>query len=101
MTAAIAVPNISLPVGEFPLLHMTSSWYKWAERITLRVSYQNKGWTAATGVDNKGAYASYVGQAMNVGYTQAQAQALDDAVKALSRRVFSLETAIRAAQVID
>lgn len=100
-TPKIPVPNISLPVAEFPLLHMASSWYKWAEKMSVRVGFQDTGWVGSTGIGNKGAYATYAGQAMNVGYTQAQAQTLDDAVKALSGRVLSLENALRGAQVIN
>lgn len=56
------------------------------------VSARKTGWTAATGTANKGAYASYAGQTVSAAYVQAEAQQTDDALKALSRRFYSLET---------
>lgn len=50
------------------------------------------GWTASTGTDNRGAYATYAAPTMGAAYNQADVQALADAVQALSRRVKSLET---------
>lgn len=56
------------------------------------VGSRKTGWTAATGTHNRGAYASYAGQTVSAGYVQAEVQAIDDALKALSRRFYSLET---------
>lgn len=58
------------------------------------------GWTAATGTAAKGAYATYAGQTAGVAYVQAEAQATDDAVKALSQRFLALEQACRAKGII-
>jgi hypothetical protein len=62
---------------------------------------QDAGWTAGTGVGNKGAYAEYTGQTTSVGYVQAEAQATDDAVKAVSARLTSIEGALRNNEAID
>jgi hypothetical protein len=59
------------------------------------------GWTASTGVANKGAYATYAGQTMSAGYVQAEAQALDDAVKAVSERLKALEDKDRTHGLIN
>lgn len=59
------------------------------------------GWTAATGTAAKGAYASYAGQDVSAAYVEAEAQATDDAVKALSQRLIALETAMREIGGID
>ncbi len=58
------------------------------------VSSRKTGWAAATGTHNRGAYASYAGQTVSAGYVQIEVQAIDDALKALSRRFYSLETDI-------
>lgn len=68
--------------------------------VTL-VAKQNTGWTASTGTPAKGAYAVYVGQTVSAGYVQAEAQATDNAIKALAQRVKALEDAMRANQGID
>lgn len=65
------------------------------------VGPQDTGWTAATGTANKGAYAAYAGQTIGAPPTQAQVQALDNAVVALSQRVVAIETALRTHGLID
>jgi hypothetical protein len=40
-----------------------------------------------TGTPSKGALAAYAGQTVSVAYVQAEAQATDDALKALAARV--------------
>jgi hypothetical protein len=62
---------------------------------------QDTGWTPATGTANKGAYAAYAGQTVSATYTQTEAQATDDAVKALAARVIALEEALRANGAIN
>lgn len=62
---------------------------------------QDTGWTASTGTPAKGAYAAYAGQTVSAAYVQAEAQATDDAVKALAARVIALEAALRANGAID
>jgi hypothetical protein len=59
------------------------------------------GWTAATGTAAKGAYATYAGQNVSAAYVEAEAQATDDAVKALSERFKALEDSCRAKGVIN
>ncbi len=54
------------------------------------------GWGAASGTLSRSAYASYAGQAVSAAYVQAEAQATDDAVKALSRLVAALITDLTA-----
>lgn len=53
-------------------------------------------WSAPTGTLSRSAYASYAGQTVSNPPTQAEMQALDDAVKALSRAVVGLITDLRA-----
>lgn len=62
---------------------------------------KDTGWTAATGTANKGAYASYAGQTTSVAYVQAEAQATDDAVKGVSRRMVAIEAALRLNEAIN
>jgi len=45
------------------------------------------GWTAATGTATRTTYATYAGQTVSVGYTQAEVQAIDNHVKVLSERL--------------
>ena len=54
------------------------------------------GWTTGTGVPNQGAFAAYAGQAVGAVYSQAVAQAADDAIKAVSQRLLALEQASAA-----
>ena len=49
-------------------------------------------WGAPSGTLSRSAYAAYAGQAISSPPTQAQVQALDDAVKALSQAVVALIT---------
>lgn len=62
---------------------------------------QDTGWTAGTGTANKGAFATYGGQTMGVIYSQAVAQANDDAVKANAQRILAIEAALRSIGAID
>lgn len=62
---------------------------------------KNTGWTAATGTANKGAYAAYVSPTISVLYTQAEVQALSDALQAATRRIVALEAALRLNGGID
>lgn len=57
---------------------------------------QGAAWTAATGTASRAAYASYAGQTVSNPPTQAQVQAVDDAVKALSQAVVALITDLKA-----
>ncbi|WP_404927162.1 hypothetical protein [Mesorhizobium sp. ORM16] len=59
------------------------------------------GWTAGTGTANKGAYATYGGQTHAATYSQSAIQAVDNALVNASRRVLSLEAAMRAAKLIN
>jgi hypothetical protein len=65
------------------------------------VGARQAGWTAATGVANKGAFAAYAGQAVGAGYVQAQAQATDNAAKDNSQRIKALEDALRTHGLIN
>lgn len=62
---------------------------------------QNTGWTAATGTANKGAYAAYASPTISATYTQAEVQALADALQAATRRIVALEAALRLNGGID
>lgn len=97
----IDIPDITNNISEFPGPTITITWYKFLESIRNRLNLQNTGWTASTGVANKGAYAVYAGQVVSNPPTQAQMQALDDAVKALSGRVKALEDTLRANGAIN
>lgn len=57
-------------------------------------------WTAATGTISRAAYASYAGQTVTNPPTQAEMQALDDAVKAMSQAVVGLITDLKANGVL-
>ena len=65
------------------------------------VGARETGWTAATGTPNKGAYATYAGQTVSVGYVQAEAQQTDDKVKADSQRIKAIEDALRTHGLIN
>lgn len=65
------------------------------------VSARNTGWTASTGTANKGAYATYAGQDCSAAYVEAEAQATDDAVKAVSQRLKAIEDALRSHGLIN
>lgn len=56
---------------------------------------QTAAWGAATGTEARTALASYAGQVVSNPPTQAEVQALDDAVKALSQRVVALINDLR------
>lgn len=56
-------------------------------------------WTLATGIENKGAFATYTAPTVSAAYTQAEVQALADALQAASRRIFTLELAMREGRV--
>jgi hypothetical protein len=51
---------------------------------------QTAAWTAATGTEARTALASYAGQVISNPPTQAEVQALDDAVKAISQHLVAL-----------
>ena len=57
-------------------------------------------WTAATGTISRGALASYAGQAISAIPTQAEVQAIDDAVKAMSQALVGLITDAKANGVL-
>lgn len=65
------------------------------------VGARDTGWTAGTGVANKGAHAAYAGQTVSAAYVQTEAQTTDDAVKANSRRLKAIEDALRAHGLIN
>lgn len=65
------------------------------------VGARETGWTAGTGVANKGAFATYAGQTVSAGYVQAEAQATDDATKGNSQRIKALEDAMRTHGLIN
>lgn len=58
------------------------------------------GWGAASGTLSRAAYASYAGQVVSNPPTQAEVQALDDAVKLLSRTVAALITDLTTQKII-
>lgn len=65
------------------------------------VGPRETGWTAGTGTANKGAFATYAGQIISALYVQAEVQATDDAVKAVSQRVKAIEDALRTHGLIN
>lgn len=82
----------------FTSLDLTTSLKIAATKV---IGPQETGWTAGTGTANKGAYATYAGQTVSVGYVQAEAQATDDATKANSQRIKALEDMARAHGLIN
>ena len=69
--------------------------------VEVRAVQKQTGWTAATGTAAKGAYATYAGQTVSALYVQAEAQATDNAVKAISQRFKALEDDLRTAGIIN
>lgn len=65
------------------------------------IGARETGWTAGTGTANKGAFATYAGQNVSVGYVEAEAQATDDAVKADSQRIKAIEDSLRTHGLIN
>jgi hypothetical protein len=61
-----------------------------------RASTTKTGWGAPAGTLSRAAYTSYTGQVVSAAYVQAEIQALDDAVKLLSRTVAALLTDLHA-----
>ena len=61
---------------------------------------QTSAWTAATGTGVRTALASYAGQTVSNPPTQAEVQALDDAVKAISQHVVQLINDLRGIDVL-
>lgn len=94
------VPSISQAITS-PGWLTSLSWYKFFENVARKLNFQTDGWTASTGTAYKGAYASYAGQVVSNPPTQAQVQALDNAVVQLSQRLVALEDSIRAAGIIN
>lgn len=92
----VDTPTADIPAIEPGLWNFGTAWYKFFERVARRLNLQDAGWTASTGAANKGAYATYAGHACSVVYVQAEAQATDDAVKAVSQRLKAIEDALRA-----
>lgn len=58
-------------------------------------------WTAATGTASRAALASYAGQTVSNPPTQAEVQALDNAVVAISQAVVALITDLRASGLLS
>ena len=71
-----------------------------AEATGLKWIAASTGWGAASGTLSRAAYASYAGQTVSNPPTQAEMQALDDAVKLLSRTVVALVTDLTTQKVI-
>jgi hypothetical protein len=61
---------------------------------------QGATWTAATGTASRAALASYAGQTVSAAPTQAEVQAIDDAVKAISQALVALITDCKANGVL-
>ncbi|MDX5984704.1 glycosyl hydrolase family 28-related protein [Sphingomonas echinoides] len=68
---------------------------------TLILGYAPSGWSSGTGTPNTGAFAAYSGTTIAAAYSQAQVQALSDAVRDVSQRALALEQAARRAGVIS
>lgn len=65
------------------------------------VGAQATGWTAGTGTANKGAFAAYAGAVMSAAYTQAEAQATNNAARDASQRIKAIEDALRTHGLIN
>ncbi|CAA3004849.1 Hypothetical predicted protein, partial [Olea europaea subsp. europaea] len=65
------------------------------------VGGRKTGWGAPSGTLNRAAYSSYAGQTVSNPPTQAQMQALDDAVALLSKTVAALLTDLYSASALD
>lgn len=61
----------------------------------------DSGWTAGTGLDEKGAFSAYTGGTASVTYSQTDTQAIINALVNTSRRVLSIERAIRNYKIIN
>jgi hypothetical protein len=59
------------------------------------------GWNAPTGSLSRGTYAAYAGQTISNPPTQAEVQALDDAVKLLSQTVAGVITDMRTQKLLN
>jgi hypothetical protein len=70
--------------------------FGWMVQNVVVVSTRDTGWTAGTGAPSKGAFAAYAGQTVSASYHQAEAQATDDAAKAVSQRLLAIEQALTA-----
>jgi len=78
--------------------HHGGLFFAWNGTVDQQVVGARKsGWGSPSGTLSRAAYASYAGQTVSNPPTQAQMQALDDAVKALSQRVAALLTDLHAA----
>lgn len=97
----IVIPKISIAMIERATGFAEKSWYRFLERLANKASFQDTGWTAATGASAKGAYAVYGGTIISNPPTQAQVQAVDAAVVAASKRIVALEAALRNGGLID
>lgn len=65
------------------------------------VGPRDTGWTAGTGTQLKGAFATYAGATHTGAYVQATVQALDDAAKNASQRVLAIEAVLRTHGLIN
>lgn len=63
----------------------------WTPELSL-----DAGWTQGTGIENKGAFATYAAPVISATHVQAEIQALADGLQAASRRILALENALRA-----
>lgn len=91
----ITVPDVVLAAVQPGSWVLTIIWYKFLEAVANRLNLQDVGWTASTGIANKGAYAVYAGTAISNPPTQVEVQAVDAALVAVSQRMKAIEDALR------
>lgn len=81
-------------------LNLGSGWV-YAINGSQVVGARDTGWTAATGTSNKGSYSTYAGATISATPTQAEVQAINDALKAASERIKALEDMLRTHGLIN
>ena len=83
--------------GGGPSTFMTVQWQNLLATIDgLVIAEEGAAWGAATGSEDRTALASYPGQVVSNPPTQAEMQALDDAVKLISEHLVALINDLRA-----
>ena len=64
--------------------------------VAIAGQLKSTGWTAGSGTHNRGSFSAYSAPTISGSYTQAEVQALADALQATARRLYSLEADLRA-----
>lgn len=86
-----------------PTLLFQNQWQRTMERVEADyvLRSQTVAWADPTGTLTRTTFTTYAGQVVSNPPTQAEVQAIDDHVKALSERLATLVTDLRAAGVLS